>query len=316
VDRGRRHCRSGRAGVSAAIAEVALVFRGDKGAGKGVFVDALRRIFGEHGVYIADQELLTGRFKGHLRSCLFLFVDEAFWSGDKKGVGVLQALITQSVMHIEQKGVDALPWANRLHIVMVTDREWAVPAGAGEQRYAVFEPSNRYARTGTASEQEREQYFKALFHEMENGGLAAMMYDLLGWDLGGWHPRQVYETAALQKQKKHSLSPIEQWFAELLDDGRLPGDCIDKNCASTGALVTNATSRVPRLRNVLSESDLGTFLKERGCLRSNHIKTRVGELRGWKFPQLKVLREDWAHRYGGWDWTEPRDDWTPLKKAG
>jgi hypothetical protein len=66
-------------------AEVALVLKGGKGCGKGVFVRALAQCFGEHGMHISNQEHLVGKFNGHLRSCLFLFADEAFWAGDKKG---------------------------------------------------------------------------------------------------------------------------------------------------------------------------------------------------------------------------------------
>ena len=50
-----------------------------------------------------------------------------------------------------------------------------------------------------------------------------MLYDLQHWSLGTWHPRQVYETEGLRKQKEQSLSPIEQWFDELLQEGKLPG---------------------------------------------------------------------------------------------
>jgi len=292
------------------IAEVALVFRGDKGAGKGVFVDAIRRIFGEHGVYIADQELLTGRFKGHLRSCLFLFVDEAFWSGDKKGVGVLQALITQNVMHIEQKGVDALPWTNRLHIVLVTDRDWAVPAGAGERRYVVFEPSNYYSRTGAASDQERKEYFDALYHELNNGGIEAMMWDLMHGDIGGWHPRQIIETAALRKQQNLTMKPLEQWFDELLQEGTLaflPARSIGKapaNCAHWSSLIADVERRVPRLNGKIGDSELRAFLTGQGGKR---WRNECG--RGWEFLSLGEHRERWARKYGSREWENPNLDW-------
>lgn len=46
------------------------------------------------------------------------------------------------------------------------------------------------------------------------GGLEAMLYDLVRFDLGDWHPRQVYETDALREQKEQSLPPLEEWFVE------------------------------------------------------------------------------------------------------
>ena len=114
-------------------AKVALVLKGAKGCGKGVFVRALAQCFGEHGVQIANQEHLVGKFNGHLRSCLFLFADEAFWAGDKKGESVLKGLITEPVLTIEQKGIDAVQWPNRLKIAMAANADWVVPASAGER---------------------------------------------------------------------------------------------------------------------------------------------------------------------------------------
>jgi hypothetical protein len=202
--------------------EVALVLQGGKGSGKGVLVRAVARCFGEHGMQIINQEHLVGRFNGHLRSCLFLFADEAFWAGDKRGESVLKGLITEPTIIIEQKGIDAVQWPNRLHVAMAANAEWVVPASAGERRYAVFKCADTYVR-GHCDEEVSKAYFKALHHELGNGGLEAMLYDLLNWDLGDWHPRQIYETAGLRQQKELSLPPIAEWFVLVLEDGKLPG---------------------------------------------------------------------------------------------
>jgi hypothetical protein len=178
-------------------AEVALVLKGAKGCGKGVFVRALARCFGEHGMQISNQEHLVGKFNGHLRSCLFLFADEAFWSGDKKGKSVLKGLITEPYLVIEQKGIDAVQWPNRLKIAMAANADWVVPASAGERRYAVFACADTYVR-GKGGDKERQAHFDALYHELDNGGIEAMLYTLSHWDLGRWRPRQIYETDALR----------------------------------------------------------------------------------------------------------------------
>ena len=128
------------------LAEAALVLRGGKGSGKGVFGNALAKCFGEHSMHIFQQSHLTGKFNGHLRSCLFLFADEAFWAGDKKGESVLKGLITEKSLVIEHKGIDPIQWPNRLHVVMAANAEWVVPASYDERRFAVFDVSNRYAQ--------------------------------------------------------------------------------------------------------------------------------------------------------------------------
>jgi hypothetical protein len=62
--------------------------------------------------------------------------------------------------------VDAL---NCVHIQMSTNNDWVIPATIDERRYFVADIDNRYAE-GEASEKEREEYFGALWREMDNGG--------------------------------------------------------------------------------------------------------------------------------------------------
>jgi len=51
-------------------AEVALVFIGERGSGKGTLGKALSKIFGQHALHLSSPEHLTGRFNAHLRqSC-------------------------------------------------------------------------------------------------------------------------------------------------------------------------------------------------------------------------------------------------------
>jgi hypothetical protein len=283
-------------------AEVALVLRGGKGTGKGVFGNAVAKCFGEHALHIFHQSHLTGKFNGHLRSCLFLLADEAFWAGDKKGESVLKGLITERSLLIEQKGIDAVQWPNRLHVLMAANADWVVPASFDERRFVVLDVSIKYAQ-GAASDNVRRDYFNALHSEIENGGVEAMLYDLLHWDLGDWHPRQIYETEGLRKQKDQSLSFIDQWLYELLQDGRLPVSgplARGRDCATTRALVDDAKTRVPRLRDYLSDKTMGDFLRRQGC-----TSDRSSQSRGWRFPPLAQMRAEWERKYGLQVWDNP-----------
>jgi hypothetical protein len=87
-------------------AEVATVLRGGKGCGKGIFGRWLRRMFGQHGMQVTNSAHLVGKFNQHLRDCIFLFADEAFWAGDKQHESVLKGLITEDTIAIEGKGRD------------------------------------------------------------------------------------------------------------------------------------------------------------------------------------------------------------------
>lgn len=274
-------------------AEVALVFRGGKGTGKGTFARALRQIAGQHGCHIFSSKHLTGQFNAHLRSCIYLFADEAFWAGDKQGESTLKGLITEDTVPIEKKGVDLEHVVNRLHIVMAANADWVVPASHDERRYAVFDVLEDRRRD--------KKYFDALNAEMANGGLEAMLYDLQRMELGDWHPRIGIDTPALQKQKEASLTPIADWFIGILQDGYALGRDLRVPAA---ALHTMCKDSSGKLRDVSAQA-LGRFLKKHGVKQVHTVNGSV-----WEFPQLKQLRGAWEGMYGAWAWDTPDlDDW-------
>jgi len=261
----------------AAQAEVALVLIGPKGSGKGTLGRCLQRIFGPHAFQVTSREEVIGKFNGHLQDCILFIADEAYWGGDKRCVGRLQGMITEPTLPIERKGVDLFQVPNYLHVLMLAEPGWVIPAGRYERRYAAFAVSN--AKRG-----ERE-YFNALHHQIGEGGAEAMMWDLALMPLGDWHPREIPESllksAALRDQQSHTLPPLEQWYLMLLHDAKLPGATKNPRWAWTQQLKVNAIERVPRLRFELGDVDLKTFLNQQrthwpcACQRTQKIRQRL-----------------------------------------
>ena len=94
---------------------VAVAFRGAQGAGKGVVARTLGKIFGKHFAHITNSEQLTGRFNASLATSCLVFLDEALWAGDKKGEGVLKALITEPRLQLEAKFRDPVMFKSVAH---------------------------------------------------------------------------------------------------------------------------------------------------------------------------------------------------------
>jgi hypothetical protein len=294
-------------------AEVALVFKGKKGTGKGALGNAMMRIFGQHGVHLSDAKHLVG-FNGHLRDACFLFADEAYWPGDKTAEGNFKRLITEPSLFIEGKHRQPVYAANMLHVMMAGNEEWIAPAGERERRFAVSNVSECHIQDA--------KWFDPLFAQLEDGGYAAMLFDLLHHGIANWHPRRFPKTAALLEQQEQSLSPLDAWWVELLEGGVLEGadpelpQCAvsneyqtvegpyDKTVRHRG-LYDQARMIEPRLKRYVSDHILGRYLKEQGC------KTcRVFRRRGWAFPALPKARADWEVRFPGWRWRDPfRTKW-------
>jgi Family of unknown function (DUF5906) len=193
--------------------EVALVIRGPKGCGKGIFFQCLRSAWGQHGVYVANAKHLVGNFNGHLRDCVFLFADEAFFAGDFQHESVLKALITEPVLAIEGKYQNAVNIINMLHIGMASNSDWVVPASHDERRYAVLNASDH--RCGD------KPYFKAIETQLHDGGLAAFIHDMLNRDITNFDVRDFPQTQALAEQKRHSIDSLHRWWLAVLERGFL-----------------------------------------------------------------------------------------------
>jgi hypothetical protein len=271
-------------------AEVALIFKGGRGTGKGAFARAVKQAFGQHGMHISSDKHLTGHFNAHFQDCALLFADEAFWPGHKAAEGSIKRLITEPTLLIEPKGVNAYEVENCIHLIMATNEKWVVPAGEDERRYAVFKVCELYKQS--------KDYFRALFAEMEAGGSAAMMHDLLAYDLKGWHPRDgVPQTDALHEQKLLSLSPERQWWFNFIKLGELPPNSdVERLLAIGSDLYDHMRKTVPALK-VKSDHFLSDTLKEGGCDRDHDY--RIGKSRAWQFPPLAEARKKWDKEMGG-----------------
>jgi Family of unknown function (DUF5906)/RepB DNA-primase from phage plasmid len=302
-------------------AEVALVFIGDRGTGKGTLGKAMCETFGQHALHLSSPEHLTGRFNAHLRQCSFLFGDECYGPKDKSAEGTLKRLITEDTLTIEAKGRDPIEEPNRLHVMLASNNEWVVPAGAYERRFVVQRVADTHRQDAA--------WFGPIYKQMRAGGYEAMLFDLLHRDLGDWHPRQIVRTAALAEQQEESLSPLDAWWLQLLQTAVLAGanstapdraisnkyeDEISESDGLGGTrrhtvkrdgLYDQARAVSPKLKGY-TDAALGRYLKQQGCGNA-----WVRRNRGWQFPPLAECRHRWLERFPMMVWHDSETkEWT------
>ncbi len=191
----------------------AIVLRGKRGTGKGVFVNNVGQIIGPHYLHVANQRMLTGQFNNHLKDALLVFCDEAFWAGDKSAEGVLKAMITEDQVMVEPKGKDPFVVKNYIRLIMASNEDWVVPAGLEERRFLVLDVSDRHMQD--------YPYFKAIGQQMDNGGREAMLHDLLARDIKDVNLSIYPRTPALLDQILSSMSPIGKYIYEQLQSRTL-----------------------------------------------------------------------------------------------
>jgi hypothetical protein len=257
-------------------AEVAVVTRGGQGTGKGIFIKSFGRLFGRHFLQVSNPKHLIGNFNSHLRDCVVLFGDEAFYAGDKQHESILKTLITEQYLLVEAKGVDAAQAHNFIHLFMASNSSWVVPAGADERRYFVLNVGE--------DQKQNEGYFKKILADLDNGGYSNLLHYLQNYSLSDFSVRKVPQTDALSEQKLHNLRGYDRWVADLADSGRLPeGDpeLVKKTAVSIESLYQNC-ALVVRHAN---RSEFSKQLKKFGVRRPpDHNK------KYYYFPSLPEFR--------------------------
>jgi len=289
--------------------EAAIVLRGKSGTGKSFFAKNFGSLWGRHYLQVSDAKHLVGAFNAHLRDCIVLFGDEAFYAGDKKHESVLKTLITENQMVIEAKGVDAEVYPNFIHMILASNSEWVVPTGPTERRFFVLDVADDH--------QQESAYFAKVQADMDEGGRESLLYYLLNYDLTGFDVRKVPVTAALLEQKKYSLSPMHDWWlwrleqGTLLDthdywEGKVPvNDLIDDYVASLRDFHVN--QRGSRIK-------VGMFLKNvcpDGWPKKTRESSGANRPYYYEFPPLRHCREKWDKLFGGGEHME----WQPESAA-
>jgi hypothetical protein len=236
---------------------------------------------------------LLGKHNKLLQNRLVLCCDEAVWAGDREAERVLKGMVTEKTLIIEPKGIDSFNWLNRLGIIFTTNEHWVVPATSDERRYAVFEVSPK--------QMQQDDYFTPLFAQIDGGGAAAMLWELLREDLKGWHPRlEVPKTKALRDQMIASLNGKQQWWLAKLHTAETPWPSPKNPRWVLSKSLLEEAKHFSQRNSYLEETDFGRFMGEMGCVHKSN-----GKAWGWIFPPIGEARAAWEREFGPTKWLRP-----------
>jgi hypothetical protein len=269
---------------------ISVVIRGKQGVGKGCFAHSFGQIFGQHFLQVTNQQHFTGNFNYHLKDCLLLFADEAFWAGSKSEEGSLKSLITEPTLAIEPKGKDVFHVRNHIRLIISSNNSWAIPAGLEERRFFVLDVSDRH--------QQDHDYFRRLLGQMKNGGTEAMLYDLMNLDISSVNLWKAPRTEALFEQIQHSMDSFTGFWFERLREGTISPDHDTWQCCISKERFYEAYQRYAS-----SMPGKYQYSRERVGIELRKICPRIRETRataavagvksrpyGYSFPSLEECR--------------------------
>jgi Family of unknown function (DUF5906) len=294
--------------------EVAVVMKGARGAGKSIAAKIYGSLFGRHFITVSNSSHLTGNFNAHMRDCVVIFADEAFYAGDKRHESVLKTLITEDTIMIEAKGLDVEIAANCTRLIMASNNEWVVPAGGDERRFFVLDVGDKYAQD--------TKYFGEMMQQIESGGREALLHMLLNRDIANFDVRSAPKTAALKNQAHLGANLVTQLFIECLDAGVLPGDRTLKRSPAQATkqsfrdIAKERSQTIPHAAMYTFENDLRVLFETRTEKdhRRRHIRYKPNQKHQlvprpdyYHFLPLRVLREMFSSYVS--DWSNDLTDW-------
>ncbi len=283
---------------------VTLILMGGQGVGKGTLGRIFRSIWQATYLHVYKTANVTGSFNADLERAFIVFLDEALFAGDRASSDALKSLVTEEVIHINEKYQPSRQIKSYHRFVIATNAEHAKHTDRDDRRDFVLKVSD--TRKGDTD------YWTALDREMRNGGIAALVHDLLALDLSDFNVRQKPETQQLIEQKLHSLSPIARWWFDTLDSGELSGEGEWSDFIMTSAIITGVVELAGnKLYKKPAAIDVQREMAKLCPSASRHqLGKRRGRNRGLKVPSLAQARLEFEHYIGG------KIEWSRYYESG
>ena len=112
--------------------------------------------------------------------------------------------------------MDVVSAPNYIRLLITSNHDWVVPAGAQERRFLVLDVSDAVMQN--------KEYFGALVDEMNNGGREALLQFLMAYDYSDIDLRTIPKTGALLEQKLQSMTMFEKFWLDCLMSGAISDD--------------------------------------------------------------------------------------------
>jgi hypothetical protein len=210
---------------------VAVIFLGGQGIGKGAFYTLLKTIWRYTMRQVHSIDDVVGTFTASaLEGTLAIWMDEALFSGDKKSMDRLKALISEDEVTIEEKYQPKRSMRSVHRIFGASNHEHFGNIERDDRRFFFLKVSEAWKQD--------DAKFSPLFKSFEDGKtVSAFVSYLLKRDIKDFKPfRDRPKTTEHAKQKVHSLEGLDRFLYEVLQAAE-----VDSQYIGGGAKIWNGS---------------------------------------------------------------------------
>jgi len=265
---------------------ILIILIGGQGNGKGTLARILQRVWSATFLQVSDVHAVVGNFNAALERAFIVFMDEALFAGDRRSSDALKSLVTEPVIHINEKHQPARQTSSYHRFFVATNADHLKQTDRDDRRDFSLRVSE--SRKGDHA------YWKTLYQEINNGGVEAMVHDLLAMDLSSFNVRAKPDTAELLEQKLQSLGPIQRWWYECLVHGGMTEDeAWPDYLATLDAVADIFDLNGGKMFRKCSAIDVANALKKLcPSAAPGQKETDLGRRRGLTLPTLAIARAE------------------------
>jgi len=195
----------------------ALVLSGKKRIGKGTFVKIIGELIGGNHYFQTNQpDKVFGRFNIQLMRTILVYLNEAFWSGDKSMEGRIKGIITDDDFSYEIKGGAIFGAKNVTRLILDSNEKYIVPATEDEGRYIV---------EGISDCKKGDKKFFTSVNDLRKSqrAMEKLMYFYMNFDYKPYehHLREAPKSQHLVEQIMQNFSKIQEWWYRNLQEGNI-----------------------------------------------------------------------------------------------
>jgi hypothetical protein len=282
---------------------IMIVLLGGQGTGKGTLFQILKAIWSRTTLLVSDVDNVIGRFNAAIERNFVLCMDEALFAGDKKAMDRLKSLVTEPTITIEEKHQPRRSIESFHRFFAASNHAHFAQVDPDDRRFMFFRVSE--ARKGDHT------YWTELHEAIaDRSAIAAMLHDLLSYDLSTFNPRMRPQTRSHIDQKLQSLCGFTRFWFEVLQGGDFnPGsDFEDTNPWRDPTFVSTTSLKAgwktfegsARQFRPRQECEIRDQLL-RLCPSANHARSKRNgpQQRGYELPALPVARAEFEKFVGG-----------------
>lgn len=231
------------------------------GVGKSTLIEIWRSLLGHQNTRLTTSDEMDGGYQSYIADKILVVLEELNLGSGITAYNRLKSMITESTVVINEKYVKQREAPNLANFVFLSNLDAPLFIEQDDRRFFVID----------TPAQKREPGYWTEFHSWWRSNLGAIKAHLDSIDLSEFEPKATPPmTAAKERLKQHSSTPLAQALTELIDERSWP---IARGVCTVGEIRSALNKAGFR---AITERKIAHALKEIGCLSLGQVRLSDG----------------------------------------